>query len=339
MACCGQAQWSDRGASPYPVDRLVFGGFGAWGVPSIGTVASSVEGERAACCDACAVTASHEEEGASCGTGGCGVPQTAGLPLPLRGLLGGGTAAGVGRTSGAPVVARPAALSRAEGAAVDRYARAWAKATGVERGAGVVMPVASPGFRRSTLAEVRELSRSALEERVMELEDREVVTELTSEQGQELINLRAELVRRDASPEREGGGEGEEPEALSDAEWREKREAIARAAADQLEPGSDPASRARRDRIISQAVTGTFATFNAYLQREYDADIARIRGTTDIRLRELINEDRAAEREYRLALYGPGGLAPGGGGGSGGGGTAAVGLGLLGLLFAAARGG
>lgn len=325
MGCCGggQAVWREFA----PVARFQLGN-----MASVMAVSSNSTADGSTpCCDACAI--GHDDPAPSCATGACGVPQTAGIPMPVRHAL---AQAGAVQLNPATrrVSTRPAPLSAQQEAGLDRYAQAWAKATGA-RQAGVVMAVTAPGFRASTEAEIRALSDLALYERETDLVDLEF-SGASPQQLVELSRVRAETERREQLDPAETGGDEDlsrddgEGRPLSDEEWEEKRAAIARETANNLEPGDDPASRARRDRIIAQAVGGTFAAFNNYLTREYDARVEGIRGSTAITLARLRNEDRAADREYRLAIGG-GAANPA----AVGGGTVAT-VSILGILLALA---
>jgi len=335
--CCGGAREVLTSRSTWdanPIGGFLVGGFPGW-APTIGTVETSVAavGEEP-CCDACAskVSVAVEVEAGGCETGLCGVPMSAGIPMRLDGA--GGVSAGALPERRVRLVDVP------EG--VNDYAAAWARATGVRpRSAGVigssVMSVDRVPFRRSNLTDIRAMTVSELEARRDALFGAPMGTEVDAE----TMAVEQELDRRafggDAGGGGGGGGGGEDdtPETLTAAEWEEKREAIAEATANRLEPGDDPASRARRDAIIRQAVTGTFATFNNYLDREYDTRVTQIRGDVSITLQRLRNENAAADREYRLALANRnGGLFNSGGGG---GGVATIGvLGLLAALAAKA---
>lgn len=314
MACCGVPTVVRRnGWSPNPLAGYMIGGRGAFR-PAVGTVDTSAGAP--ACCDACA--AAHDDpepSAAGCASGVCGV-KSAGIPMP------------VGRDG--------RVLEEA-----DQYAAAWRRAVAArggrtERRAGTIMAIDAPRFVRSTLNEVRGMSTDDLNQRLYDLSSLDGV--LTTEQDAELTNVAAEIDRRAAA----GGGSGdggdagsdEEPLNLTPEEWAEKREMIGRETAQRLAPGTDAASAARRDAIIRQAVTGTFSAFSQYLDREYDTRLAQIRGTTDVTLQRLRNEDAQARRDYDLLRHPPSSSSS-----SSGGGAAVAGLGLLGLLWTIVRGG
>ena len=347
MGCCAArrpATWS-----PNPLAGFHEAFFGGWR-PVIGDVetsagAASTKRADGYCCGECA---SHKQQGCdscegkaaepadSCASGACGLNQyTAGIKLPLRQY-----AVNAGAVRGS--------TSRAS---MDDQASAWAAAAFGGRQAGRVTAIGARGsstFRRSTAIDLMALSDLDLSQRESDILDVDVRESdgpsAVVEYRAELDAVRAEMARREAlDPTARGGGGGgddyvDDPtdRPLTDAEFQEKKAEIARGVADRLEPGDDPASRARRDAIIAQAITGTLTTFNAYLQREYDAQVTTINAARDVTLQTLRNEDRQREREYRLALAN---LNSGGGGGGGGGGSAApiVGVGLLGLLLSGLR--
>jgi hypothetical protein len=215
-------------------------------------------------------------------------------------------------------------------------ADAWTAAAFGARQAGRVWPLpATADFRPSSSADLRALSEEDLVQREMDVDEARNTpsssVSTTAYLGLELEALRAELTRRETEdPTDIGGGD----DASDEEEYQANRRQVAETTARNLEPGDDPASRARRDRIIANAIGGTLATFNAYLEREYGVQIANINSNRDITIARLRNEDRAGEREYRLQLerY----RNPGGGGG--GGAAPVIGIGLLGLLLSMAKG-
>ena len=287
--------------------------------PVINTVTTSA-GASEPCCDACAVEAARES---SCASGACGVPMSAGVHLPLN-------------SAGA---VDPGALASAWGAAVGVR-----QAGVIPAGVLPVLPVRA-GFRASSASDLRALDDFELYERETDIRDidfeRSTSAAVLAAYRAELAATRAELDRRTLS-DREADGDIPSDEAPpTAAEWEAKRERVARTAAEALAPGTDAASERRRDAIIAQAVSGTFAAFNSYLEREFNARVEGIRGTTSITLARLHNEDREADRVYRLALArinaGSGGGSSGGGSG-GGAATPILGLGAL-FLLARAMGG
>jgi hypothetical protein len=217
-------------------------------------------------------------------------------------------------------------------------ADAWTAAAFGARQAGRVWPLpATADFRPSSSADLRALSEADLLQRELDVDDARSApsssVSTTAYLGLELEAIRAELTRRETEdPTDIGGGD----DATDEQEYQRNREQVAETTARNLEPGDDPASRARRDRIIAASISGTLGTFNAYLQREYGVQVANINANRDITIARLRNEDRAGDREYRLQLA----RFQGGGGGGGGGGGAApvIGIGLLGLLLSMAKG-
>ena len=318
MGCCGAAREDSWEPSNVPLGVMsAFSASRGWALqPVINTVTTSA-GASEPCCDACAVEAARES---SCASGACGVPMSAGVHLPLN-------------SAGA---VDPGAL-----------AASWGSAVGVRRPgrqAGFLGPsVARPepvraDFRRSSDADLRAMTDLELYTRETNLADvilpASVSAATRSEYGAERHNVTLEGTRREDVDHEVNGDPSDEAPPTAE-EWVSKRERVARTAAEALAPGTDAASERRRDAIIAQAVTGTFAAFNSYLEREYNARVEGIRGTTSITLARLHNEDREADRTYRLALAR---LNAGSGGGSGGAATPLLGLGAL-FLLARAMGG
>jgi hypothetical protein len=222
-------------------------------------------------------------------------------------------------------------------------ADAWTAAAFGARQAGVVSPLLpiSNRFRRSTLPDLLALNDFELLERISDLQDMEFGTDRPDatirEYRAELELVRGEIQRREVDDPTDIGGDEELPpgdSANDEAEFARNKRQVAETTARNLEPGEDAASRARRDRIIANAIGGTLATFNTYLEREYGVQVANINANRDITIARLRNEDRAGDREYRLQLerY----RNPGGGGG--GGAAPVIGLGLIGLLLSMAKG-
>jgi hypothetical protein len=230
-------------------------------------------------------------------------------------------------------------------------ADAWATAAFGGRQAGILGPsVARPepvraDFRRSSDADLRAMTDLELYTRETNLADVIIPAgtpgATVSEYVAERHNVTLEGTRRsDVDPSSIGGDEELPPGNSGDdeAEFAANKRQVAETTARNLEPGEDAASRARRDRIIANAIGGTLATFNTYLEREYGVQVANINANRDITIARLRNEDRAGDREYRLQLEryrNPGG---GGGGGGGGGAGPVIGIGLLGLLLSMAKG-
>jgi hypothetical protein len=226
-------------------------------------------------------------------------------------------------------------------------ADAWATAAFGGRQAGVVMAVSpvSARFRRSTLPDLVALSEYDLNEREINLGAMDFAPStpnaVVEEYRAERRLVAQEIQRREVDDPTDIGDDEELPPGDSgddESAFAANKREVAETTARNLEPGDDPASRARRDRIISQAIGGTLATFNNFLEREYGVQVANINANRDITLQRLRNEDRAGDREYRLQLEryrNPGG---GGGGGGGGGAGPVIGIGLLGLLLSMAKG-
>lgn len=333
MGCCA-AKRRPGTWSPNPLLGFRQGYFPGF-VPAIGDVdtsAGAVASKRpgGSCCDACETEHSRpaaEESG--CSTGACGINQfTAGMRLPL---------------SEYSVNAR----QRQAGATMDQQASAWTEAAFGGRQAGIVTPVGTDGvrtFRRSTAIDLMALSDLELSQRESDLQDVDLRQSdgatAIAEYRAELTQVRSEMDRRDLlnPPDDDGGlSPDDDPteRPLTEAEFQEKKRELAEGVADRLEPGDDPASRARRDAIVANAISGTLQTFNTFLQREYDAQVTTINAGRDITLQTLRNEDRQREREYQIQLRQLGGQGLLGGGGGGGG--AIVGIGLVGLLLSMAK--
>jgi hypothetical protein len=235
---------------------------------------------------------------------------------------------------------------RQAGATMNQQASAWTAAAFGGRQAGIVTPVGTEGvstFRRSTVIDLMALSDFELSQRESDLQDvdinrRDGATAL-AEYRAELTQVRSEMTRRDLlNPSDDGGGPPDDDPTerpLTEAEFQEKKRELAEGVADRLEPGDDPASRARRDAIVANAISGTLQTFNTFLQREYDAQVTTINAGRDITLQTLRNQDRQREREYQIQLrqLGGQGLLGGGGGGA----APVIGIGLIGLLLSMAK--
>lgn len=310
MGCC--AARTPRTWSQAPLSGYQQGSYPGWR-PVIGDVESSAGGVGGACCDACADHAAEETPalGGGCSSGTCGLPY-AGMKLPAQ-----LPARQYARVAGLPAM-RPA------GASMIQQTDAWAEAAGL-RSAGAVHPLPiSTASQLSTPADLRELSDADLYERYTNLSDAASVANPTQVVLLELDAVEAELSRRETDP---GSSSDEE-------DFSANRRQVAETTARQLEPGDDQASRARRDRIIAQSVSGTLATFNNWLERQYGVRVAEINANRDITLRRLLNEDREADREYRRRVAESRGSSDG----SGSGGAAPlVGLGLVGLLLSVMR--
>ena len=340
MGCCAArrpATWS-----PNPLGGYQQSGWWAWApvVGDVQTSAGAVPG--GACCDACAAHQADPAAGgcgggggaaaepSGCASGACGLNQyTAGIKLPLSEY-------GVNAGAIASRASSSSRGSRSSGASMVAQADAWTAAAFGSRTAGAVSAVTpfSARFRRSTLPDLLALGELELMQRELDLSEMDFASStpaaVIEEYRAELRLVRQEIQRREVDDPTEIGG-ADDVTADDEADFTANRRQVAETAANQLEPGDDAASRARRDRIIAQSITGTLATFNAYLEREYGARVAEINAGRDITLLRLRNEDRQAEREYRLALRN----SQGNTGGGGGGGSAApvIGIGLIGLLW------
>jgi hypothetical protein len=217
-------------------------------------------------------------------------------------------------------------------------ADAWTAAAFGSRQAGAVVAVTpySARFRRSTLPDLVALGEFELAQREADLSEMDFASStpaaVIEEYRAELRLVRQEIQRREVDDPTEIGT-ADDVTAEDEADFTANRRQVAETTANNLEPGDDAASRARRDRIIAQSITGTLGAFNAYLEREYGARVANINAGRDITLLRLRNEDRQAEREYRLALQNARGNADSGGGGGGGGAAPVIGIGLIGLLW------
>lgn len=336
MGCCA-ARRRPGTWSPNPLLGFRQGYFPGF-VPSIGDVetsAGAIASKRSSgsCCDACDAFdvehAKHPAEESSCLTGECGINRfTAGMKLPLSEYS-------------------VNAGARNAGATMDQQVSAWTDAAFGGRQAGVIMPL-PPGsnWRASTQAELDRLETADLEDRLYDV-DLALLGTSISIPIRSFLNAEKRYINNALTSRRTSDSSNRQPiddfsanddatdRPLTESEFREKKEELAGEVARRLEPGNDPASARRRDQIIAQAITGTLATFNQYLQREYDAQVTTINANRDITLQTLRNEDRQRDREYQLQLrqLGGGQSLTSGGGGSG----AIVGIGLLGLLLSMSR--
>lgn len=328
------------------------------GLPGVGTVDSSVA-DVAPCCDACAagrgpdVTVDVEtQQNGGCATGACGVPTTAGIRLPL-----GRRAGEVHIATDPELEAYAAAWARETGLTGTGFTRQGGRVRRAGRVLPVTtrpfhasttaelraLPLAELRSRRDALLGVdpdangevdtelsnveAELDRRAGVEpggdadygELTRLSDTEICAQLRTATGAQRTALQAEQRLRDltctgAAPA-PGGEETTAAEDVSDADWERKRRGIAEAAARELEPEDS----ARRAAIVTRALTGTFATFNQWLDENYRTRVEQIHGNTAITLAQIGADDRQREREYRLQMYPPGGSTsnPSGGGGVG----------------------
>ena len=342
MGCCAArrpATWS-----PNPLGGYQQSGWWAWApvVGDVQTSAGAVPG--GACCDACASHQAAPAEGgcgcgggaaaepSGCASGACGLNQyTAGIKLPLSEY-------GVNAGAVASRASSSSRGSRSSGASMVAQADAWTAAAFGSRQAGAVVAVTpySARFRRSTLPDLVALGEFELAQREADLSEMDFASStpaaVIEEYRAELRLVRQEIQRREVDDPTEIGT-ADDVTAEDEADFTANRRQVAETTANNLEPGDDAASRARRDRIIAQSITGTLGAFNAYLEREYGARVANINAGRDITLLRLRNEDRQAEREYRLALQNARGNADSGGGGGGGGAAPVIGIGLIGLLW------